>query len=279
MTKTNRDSKLDRLDTFVLASVATILVTRTFLALTGYPKIGSDGLHIAHVLYGGIILVSAFLFLLLASKPNRLIVAIIGGIGFGLFLDEVGKFVTQDNDYFYRPAVGLMYIALLTIWLIARLIIVRTDNLPFMSPAEWPARQWQRMLIRLWCLTQAIWGLSFSLFVLYTRLSGLHVATIPYLGVLATALYAMMLFYGLWQCRAGAKPEAAHDLRGATLFGIVAVFPFFFMKYPTISFLAFIPTIFTVIGLSEVSFQAVVGKLSIRTQTRQSKKQTQTIAD
>jgi len=35
---------------FVVASVVTVLLTRAFLAATGYPQIGGGGLHVAHVL-------------------------------------------------------------------------------------------------------------------------------------------------------------------------------------------------------------------------------------
>ncbi len=42
------------LTTFVVSAVSAILVTRAYLALTGYPQVGGDGgLHIAHVLPGG----------------------------------------------------------------------------------------------------------------------------------------------------------------------------------------------------------------------------------
>ena len=56
----------ERFELFVVAAVLSIAVTRGFLSLTGYPQIGgSTGLHIAHVLFGGLGMVIALLLFML----------------------------------------------------------------------------------------------------------------------------------------------------------------------------------------------------------------------
>jgi hypothetical protein len=48
----------------------------------------------------------------------RQVTAIMGGIGFGVFIDELGKFITEDNNYFFRPAVGLIYALFVLLYLV-----------------------------------------------------------------------------------------------------------------------------------------------------------------
>ncbi|GAA4424709.1 hypothetical protein GCM10023169_21610 [Georgenia halophila] len=96
---------------FAVVAVVTIVVTRGFLALTGFPQIGGESLHVAHVLWGGqLMAVAVVLALSFAGPVVRPIVAFVGGVGFGLFIDEIGKFLTADNDYFYAPAPMIMYV-------------------------------------------------------------------------------------------------------------------------------------------------------------------------
>jgi len=121
------------LEAFVICAVVTILITRSFLSATGYPKIGSGGLHIAHMLWGGLLLLIAQLLTLSYLGPvTKPLAAVLGGVGFGLFIDEVGKFVTADNNYFYRPAVAIMYVVFVLIVLAGRMLHDRRSR----GPAE-----------------------------------------------------------------------------------------------------------------------------------------------
>ena len=114
----------DRYMLMALVSFAvSVSITRLFLSVTGYPKLGGGNLHIAHVLWGGLLLfVAALLPLVMANRLVYTYGAVFAGLGIGLFIDEVGKFITNNNDYFFPAAAPIIYIffmltLLVFIWL------------------------------------------------------------------------------------------------------------------------------------------------------------------
>ena len=78
-------------------------------------------MHVAHVLWGGLLLLAALISALAFLGPQvRPLAAVVGGVGFGLFIDEVGKFVTKDVNYFYRPAIAIIYVVFVCLFGVIR---------------------------------------------------------------------------------------------------------------------------------------------------------------
>ncbi|MCK9565497.1 MAG: hypothetical protein M0Q43_05550 [Methanothrix sp.] len=123
----------DLMEIFFVTAVASILAIRGFLHLTGYPQFSPGNLHIAHVLVGGIfMLLAMILFQAFTGRAARSLAALLGGFGFGAFIDEVGKFVTANNDYFFKPSVAIIYI----IFIIIYFLMERINRSPWLSDKE-----------------------------------------------------------------------------------------------------------------------------------------------
>ena len=105
---------------FLVNAIGAVIVIRAFLVFTGYPQLGGHGLHIAHMLWGGLLMLCALLLVLFFLDQVRYIAAVVGGIGFGTFIDELGKFITSDNDYFFQPTFALVYAIFLTLFFAMR---------------------------------------------------------------------------------------------------------------------------------------------------------------
>lgn len=120
-----RDIEIVQLvDTFFVSAATSLLGIRLYLYLAGYPKVGGGGLHIAHMLWGGLLMLIAILVqLMFVTRITRWVGAVSGGLGFGLFIDELGKFITSDNNYFFRPTAALIYLLFVVLFFASRLVV------------------------------------------------------------------------------------------------------------------------------------------------------------
>ena len=85
------------LDVLLAFAIAGVLANRFFLVITGYPQLGGGTLHISHAIWGGLMMVIAAAAAVSVITPGvRLFVAVVGGAGFGWFVDELGKFITRE---------------------------------------------------------------------------------------------------------------------------------------------------------------------------------------
>jgi hypothetical protein len=110
-----------RLDLFLVCAVASVIGNRVFLIITGYPQLGNGTLHISHAIWGALMMAIAIIFAISFLAPNnRTFIAFIGGCGFGWFIDELGKFITRDVNYFFQPTIGLIYFVFITMYLVFR---------------------------------------------------------------------------------------------------------------------------------------------------------------
>jgi len=109
----------DLFEIFFLSAILTILGIRIYLKLTGFPQIGSGPFHIAHLLFGGFFMLISILASITYLNNNlKSYWALLGGIGFGTFIDEIGKFITRDNNYFFQPTFAIIYVIFILLYLL-----------------------------------------------------------------------------------------------------------------------------------------------------------------
>ncbi len=118
-------------ENFFIFSILSVVGIRVFLVLTGYPQLGGGGWHIAHMLWGGFfMLIALLLFFIFLNKSIHQTASVLAGIGFGTFIDELGKFITADNDYFYQPTFALIYSIFVFLYLLFRFVVTQAAYTP-----------------------------------------------------------------------------------------------------------------------------------------------------
>jgi hypothetical protein len=117
-----------QLDTFLVCAATAVVLNRVVLIILGYPQVGSreaDGIHISHSIYGGIMMLIAMIAAISFLAPSaRWFVAVLGGLGFGWYVDELGKYVSNAG-YLFEPALALIYITFVVLFLVARTLAAR----------------------------------------------------------------------------------------------------------------------------------------------------------
>jgi len=159
----------------VVSFVVAVVGTRWYLQATGYPQVGGGELHVAHMLWGGLLLVIAALLPLVVAAPRALTAsAVLAGAGTGLFIDEVGKFITASNDYFYPLAAPLIYglfLLLVLLFVILRRrprsepAVTRPATVSRWEEAHLPRRRYRRILVALLAIFGLTWLASLVIFV------------------------------------------------------------------------------------------------------------------
>lgn len=222
--RSKSDSKLPLLDIFAASGLITIFGTRAYLALMNYPQIGGETLHIAHMLWGGLLLVLVVLFLGLANQPDKRIAMLAGGIGFGLFIDELGKFITVDNNYFYRPAASIIIIVYIILWVSLRFIIARHENKPLLPAAEWPTRKFESVFVYAWLIIQTLIIVGLTIIAPFAT-DSLAIELSYYAIYILYVLYAIALLFAWTLILRQNKPRAAEVIRSIAALEILVLTP------------------------------------------------------
>lgn len=239
-------SALPLLDIFVVFGLGTVFVTRAYLALTGYPQIGGEVLHIAHMLWGGLALTIAFLYLAISLNPNKKLAMMVGGIGFGLFIDELGKFITVDNDYFFKPTASLIIIIFIALWAIMRAIISRREHKPLLPPAEWPTQFYSKAYVYAWLVLQTF---AVGIEVMWMLFG--DIGTVPEKLQVPYVIYFFALLTAWLLVLTKQYLNAASTIRTIGIATVIAIMPINFYQDQFIAAVGFILVVLVILATSK----------------------------
>lgn len=133
-----RKDASDRILSLLIWGIAALLSMRLWLQIAGKIQITFGVWHIAHILWGGLLmLISILLLVIFDGNKSKKWAMVSAGIGWGLFIDEVGKFLTKDNDYWFQPAIIFIYISFVVIFLLYRALENKQEKYRKTKPSVW----------------------------------------------------------------------------------------------------------------------------------------------
>ena len=128
---TKRSTSSDNLLLFLISAAFSVLATRIYLVLLNYPQVARGEIHLAHALLGMILMTIANMTLFsYHGKIVRQFGAVVGGLGFGQIIDELGKLITRNNNYFYQPVPMIIFLIFVSLFFIYRYLDQYTPHSP-----------------------------------------------------------------------------------------------------------------------------------------------------
>ncbi|MFA5828769.1 MAG: hypothetical protein WC841_05445 [Candidatus Shapirobacteria bacterium] len=136
--------------TVMIWAMVGLLGTRLYLEIMGYPQIGKGDWHVAHALIGGLVMTAGMMIdLVFYGTRTKKIAAGVFGLGMGWFIDEVGKYLSRDNNYFFQPAIVVIYAFFVILFLIYKYLEKRETRDGVSENKEmgisWEAKWWRQV--------------------------------------------------------------------------------------------------------------------------------------
>jgi len=143
MNLVKRENASELVLTVMIWGLLGLLGTRLYLEIMGYPQIAKGDWHIAHAFSGGMIMTLGVMidFIFLGNKIKKFAAAVFG-LGLGMFIDEIGKYLSKDNDYFFQPAIILMYVFFVILFLVYKYLERGQAKPDTWTEWGWEKRMW-----------------------------------------------------------------------------------------------------------------------------------------
>jgi len=242
--------------TVMIWAIVGLLGTRLFLQITGYPQLATGGWHIAHAFSGGLVMTTGMMMdLIFFGEKIKKTAAGVFGLGLGLFIDEIGKYLSKDNNYFFQPAIMLIYIFFIVLFLIYKYLERKEGSKETIIEKEtqwsWEKRMWnwvrkityqkvfRRKIVIYTLLAVAVWhvvgGIGDAVY-LFGIVKNDNDITMLTLKSFTELLVALMLGIGIYMVSRKKQRRGLKFFRYGLLMNIflASVFKFYFEQFSAV---------------------------------------------